>query len=177
MDVAGGYHVQAPVVIAAPGMIWRRIEVPGVEELLERGVYYGAGRSEAAQCGGESVVVVGAGNSAGQAVMHLANAGARGTMAVRGDQLGKSMSRYLVDRIAAHPHIDVRFGTEVAEVEAEDDHLAAVTLRGPGGATERLEARALFLCLGGQPRSAWAAEHGVRTDPAGFILTGPDLLT
>src|SRR5205085_1079835 len=87
VDVAGARSVRAPVVIAAPGMVWRRFEVPGVDELLGRGVYYGAGRSEAAQCGGDSVVVVGAGNSAGQAVMHLGDSGARVTMAVRGDSL------------------------------------------------------------------------------------------
>ena len=84
-------------------MDWRRLEVDGVDELLGRGVYYGAGRSEAAQCGGDDVVVVGAGNSAGQAVMNLANAGARVTMVVRGDRLGKSMSAYLVERIEAPP--------------------------------------------------------------------------
>ena len=82
-----------------PGMVWRRLEVEGIDELLGRGVYYGAGRSEAAQCGGDDVVVVGAGNSAGQAVMDLADAGARVTMLVRGDALGKTMSAYLVDRI------------------------------------------------------------------------------
>ena len=75
--------------IAAPGMEWRRLEVDGVDELLGRGVYYGAGRSEAAQCGGDDVIVVGAGNSAGQAVMNLANAGARVTMVVRGDGLAQ----------------------------------------------------------------------------------------
>ncbi len=92
-----------PATIAAPGMVWRRLDVDGVEELLGRGVYYGAGRSEAAHCGGDDVVVVGAGNSAGQAVMHLGNAGARVTMLVRGDSLSKSMSAYLVHRIARPP--------------------------------------------------------------------------
>jgi thioredoxin reductase (NADPH) len=176
LDLAGGYRVQSAVAIAAPGMVWRRLELAGVESLLGRGVYYGAGRSEAAQCGGDRVVVVGAGNSAGQAVMHLGNAGARVTMAVRGEQLGRSMSAYLVERIAAHPQIDVRLQTEVVDVDAEDDHLAAVTLRDASGAAERLPARALFLCIGGQPRTAWTADVGVRVDRAGFIETGPDLL-
>ena len=72
-------------LLAAPGMGWRRLEVDGMDELLGRGIYYGAGRSEAAQCGGDDVVVIGAGNSAGQAVMNLGNAGARVTMVVRGD--------------------------------------------------------------------------------------------
>jgi thioredoxin reductase (NADPH) len=175
IDVAGGDVLEAQVVIAAPGMVWRRLELPGIDELLGRGIYYGAGRSEAAQCGGDPVVVVGAGNSAGQAVMNLGNAGAHVTMAVRGDSLGKSMSAYLVERIAVHPLIDVRLRTQVAAVDAEDGLLAAVTLRDES-ASERLSARALFLCLGGQPRTAWAPGAGVRLDAAGFILTGPDLL-
>jgi thioredoxin reductase (NADPH) len=177
VEIEGGYEIEARAAIAAPGMVWRRLEVEGVEELLERGVYYGAGRSEAAQCGGDAVVVVGAGNSAGQAVMHLANAGAEVTMLVRGDRLGKSMSAYLVDRIAAHPRIDVRLRTEVEAVEDDGaGFLAGVRARDAEGAVERLPAVALFLCLGGQPRTGWATESGVRLDPAGFVLTGPDLL-
>jgi thioredoxin reductase (NADPH) len=176
LDVAGGYEVQAPVAIASPGMDWRRLELEGIDELLGRGVYYGAGRSEAAQCGGDPVVVVGAGNSAGQAVMNLGNAGARVTMAIRGERLGKSMSAYLVERIEAHPLIDVRLGTEVIAVDANDGMLASVMLCDSNGSNEHLAARALFLCIGGQPRTAWTADVGVRVDAAGFILTGPDLL-
>ena len=176
LQLEGGYDVEAKVVVAAPGMVWRRLDVDGVEDLLERGVYYGAGRSEAAQCGGDEVAVVGAGNSAGQAVIHLANAGARVTMLVRGDSLGRSMSAYLVERIAAHPAIDVRLRTVVEGVEAEGDLLSAVTVQSAGEAAERLPVTALFLCLGGVPRTGWAADAGVATDPAGFVLTGPDLL-
>ncbi len=176
LDLQGAHEVQARVAIAAPGMVWRSLALQGLDELLGRGVYYGAGRSEAAQCGGDPVVVVGAGNSAGQAVMNLANAGARVTMAVRGEQLGKSMSAYLVHRIEGHPLIDVRLRTEVIAIDAEAGHLAGVTLRALDGASERRPARALFLCLGGEPRTAWAADVGVRVDAAGYILTGPDLL-
>jgi thioredoxin reductase (NADPH) len=176
LRLQGGYEVEARVVVAAPGMVWRRIAVEGVEDLLERGVYYGAGRSEAVQCGGDDVAVVGAGNSAGQAVMHLASAGARVTMLVRGDSLRRSMSAYLVQRIEANPRIDVRLRTEVEAVEADGDLLSGLEVRSAGGKTERLPARALFLCLGGQPRTGWAADSGVATDRAGFVLTGPDLL-
>ena len=116
------------MVIAAPGMVWRRLEVEGIEELLGRGVYYGAGRSEATQCGGDPVVVVGAGNSAGQAVMNLAESGARVTMAVRGEDLGKSMSQYLVRRI---------------EEQSGDRREAADRGRGRGGGWEQLSAVAL----------------------------------
>jgi thioredoxin reductase (NADPH) len=82
---------------------WRRPDLDGVDELLGHGVYYGAGRSEAAQCAGQSVVVVGAGNSAGKAVLNFANAAARVTMLVRGDRLGMTMSAYLIERMKQHP--------------------------------------------------------------------------
>ena len=98
------------------------------------------------------------------------------TMLVRGESLGRSMSAYLVERIAANPRIDVRLRTVVEAVEADGDLLSAVTVRSAGGAAERLPVRALFLCLGGQPRTGWAADSGVATDAAGFVLTGPDLL-
>jgi len=172
LQLAGGYEITACTVIVAPGMVWRQLAVDGVDELLGRGVYYGAGRSEAQQCGGDPVVVVGAGNSAGQAVMNLANAGASVTMVVRGGDLGKSMSAYLVDRIEAHPLIDVRLRTKVEAVEAEDGHLVAVRVTGD----ERLPATALFLCIGGAPRTAWAQDSDIRLDAGGYILTGPDLL-
>ncbi len=177
LELAGGHTLTADVLLATTGMVWRRLELPGVEELLERGVYYGAGRSEAAQCGGDEVVVIGAGNSAGQAVMNLAGAGARVTMVVRGERLGRTMSAYLVGRVERHPLIDVRLRSQVTEVHAAGGCLAAVTVTDAGGASERRSARALFVCIGGEPRTAWAAATGVRTNGAGYILTGPDLLT
>jgi thioredoxin reductase (NADPH) len=176
VQVAGGHEVTADAMLAAPGMRWRRLEIDGVDELLGRGVYYGAGRSEAAQCGGDEVIVIGAGNSAGQAVMSLGDAGARVTMVVRGESLGRSMSAYLVDRIERHPLIDVRLRSQVTELHAPGDHLSGVTITDAGGRTEQRPAQALFACLGGMPRTGWAAEAGVRTDRNGFLCTGPDLL-
>ena len=178
LELEGGHSVRAPVVVAAPGMEWRRLEVPGFDELLGRGAYYGAGRSEAARCSGDPVVVVGAGNSAGQAVADLADVAAKVTMAVRGGDLGATMSRYLVDRIRAHPNVEVRTQTEVVAIEAdEDDELGAVVLRTRGRrAHERVPAKAVFACIGGTPRTGWADRVGVAHDGAGYILTGPDLL-
>lgn len=176
LTLDGGIHVTSDVAIAATGMIWRRLDVPGVEELLGRGVYYGAGRSEAAQCGGDRVMVVGAGNSAGQAVMHLANAGANVKMLVRGNELKLSMSGYLVDRIKAHPLIDVRYRTQVTEIHEDGGNLGEITITDADGNSERCAAVALFLCIGGQPCTAWAGEAAVRTDEQGYVLTGPDLL-
>jgi thioredoxin reductase (NADPH) len=176
VQLAGGAEVSADVMLAAPGMRWRRLELEGMDELLGRGAYYGAGRSEAAQCGGDEVVVIGAGNSAGQAVMNLGDAGARVTMVVRGEELGRTMSAYLVERIGRHPQIDVRLRTQVTELHANEGHLGEVTITDAGGASERRAAEALFACIGGTPRTEWAADAGVRTDPRGFLLTGPALL-
>ncbi|MEA2128967.1 MAG: thioredoxin reductase [Solirubrobacteraceae bacterium] len=178
LELDGGQKVRAPVVIAAPGMEWRRLDADGFEDLLGRGAYYGAGRSEATQCGGDPVVVVGAGNSAGQAAVDLADKDAKVTMAVRGDDLGKTMSRYLVDRIESHPNVDVRLNTEVAAVEPDQrGDVGGAVLRARGGrAQERVPAKAVFACIGGTPRTGWADDVGVAHDDAGYILTGPDLL-
>jgi thioredoxin reductase (NADPH) len=175
-ELSSGDEVSSDIVIVAPGMEWRRLELDGVEELLGHGVYYGAGRSEALQCAGEHVVVVGAGNSAGQAVMNLASAGARVTMVVRGDSIARSMSAYLVERVEASGAIDVRLRSEVRELHEEAGRLDAVTIEGADSAPERIAVTALFLCIGGVPRTGWAPASGVRTDRNGFILTGPDLL-
>jgi thioredoxin reductase (NADPH) len=174
--LSSGDQVTSDIVVVATGMEWRRLELDGIEELLGHGVYYGAGRSEAVQCAGEHVMVVGAGNSAGQAVMNLASAGARVTLVVRGDSLAKSMSAYLVERVEASEAIDVRLRTCLTAVHAEDSRLSAVTIESEDGAPETIEVTALFICIGGVPRTEWAAASGVRTDPKGFILTGPDLL-
>ncbi len=176
LQLDGGHEIEAPLMIVATGMAWRRLEAEGVNDLLDRGVYYGAGRSEAAQCGGEDVIVVGAGNSAGQAAMHLGNAGARVVMMVRGDSLAKSMSAYLVERIEAHPGIEVRLGSRVDSVVEEDGVLAAAMVRGPDGEGERVAATAMFVCIGGAPCTEWASGTGLRIGPAGFVLTGPDLI-
>ena len=168
--------VSADVVIVAPGMTWRELSAPGVEELLGRGVYYGAGRSEAARCGHTPVFVVGAGNSAGQAAMHLASAGAQVSMLVRGEHLASSMSAYLIERIERHPSIEVRFGTRVREAHEQDGALASVSIEDAAGNVEQRAAHALFVCIGGVPRTGWASDQGVLTDPGGYVLTGPDLL-
>jgi thioredoxin reductase (NADPH) len=169
-------EVTASVVLAAPGMDWRRLDVDGVEELLDRGVYYGAGRSEATQCSGQSVVVVGAGNSAGQAVLNFANATARVTMLVRGDRLDKTMSAY-IERIEQHPLIDVHLETQLTALHEDGDKLTAVTFVDAAGKAETRAMDAVFLCIGGRPHTDWCSREHVLTDAAGYILTGQDVLT
>jgi thioredoxin reductase (NADPH) len=176
LQLANGPELTASVTLAAPGMEWRRLDVPGIDELLDRGVYYGAGRSEAPRCSGDDVAVVGAGNSAGQAVLNLAHHGARVVMLVRAERLGASMSAYLVERIQRDPRIDVRLGTQVVDVHADETNLVAITVADGQGKIGRLAARALFLCIGGVPNTGWAEEAGVQLSDAGYVLTGPDLL-
>ena len=132
-----GSQVTASVVLAATEMDWRRLELDGVDELLNRGVYYGAGRSEAAECSGQRVVIVGAGNAAGQAVLNFANAGAQVTMLVRGNRLGKTMSAYLVERIQAHPLIEVRLETQLTGLHSSGERLNAVTTTDASGRSDR----------------------------------------
>jgi thioredoxin reductase (NADPH) len=171
-----GEQVTAEITLVAPGMEWRRLEAEGVNELVGHGVYYGAGRSEAVQCAGEHVMVVGAGNSAGQAVMNMVSAGATVTMVVRGEGLSKSMSAYLVERIEASDAVDVRLRTQVRELHEEAGRVVAVTLEGADTAPEAVRVTSVFLCIGGVPRTRWAPRSDIQTDGKGFLLTGPDLL-
>jgi thioredoxin reductase (NADPH) len=87
------------------------------------------------------------------------------------------MSAYLVDRVERHPLVEVRTRTQVTEVHADGGHLAAATIEDADGARERLAAQALFLCIGGMPRTRWAREDGPALDSKGYVYTGPDLLT
>jgi thioredoxin reductase (NADPH) len=108
--------------------------------------------------------------------MNLAAAGARVTLAVRGESLGERMSAYLVERIERHPLIEVRLRTQVSALDETRGQLASVELVDAGGATESIPARAIFLCIGGVPRTGWATGVGVRLNEAGYVVTGPDLL-
>ena len=171
-----GSEITASVVLAATGMDWRRLDLADIDELLGHGVYYGAGRSEAAQCAGQSVVVVGAGNSAGQAVLNFANATARVTMLVRGARLAKTMSAYLIRRIEQHPLIDVHLETQLTELHPNGEKIAAVTFADASGKVDTRAVDAVFLCIGGSPHTDWCSREHVVTDSAGYILTGQDLL-
>ncbi|HEY8583985.1 MAG TPA: FAD-dependent oxidoreductase, partial [Capillimicrobium sp.] len=108
--------------------------------------------------------------------LHLADAGARVRMVVRGERLGATLSAYLVERIERHPLIEIRLRQQVVALEDDGGRLRAVRVESAGGDVERLSACALFLCIGGVPRTGWAAENGVTVDASGSIVTGPDLL-
>ncbi|MDN5766288.1 MAG: FAD-dependent oxidoreductase [Humibacillus sp.] len=170
-----GGDLEARSVIIATGVSYRRLEAPGLDSLLGRGVYYGANASEAAQVAGDEVFVVGAANSAGQAALNLARHAKRVHLVVRGPALDATMSSYLVDRIQTHPSIEVLLRTEVVAAEG-DGHLERLTLADrQSRATSQAEAGWLFVFIGASPRTDWLDGAVVR-DPKGFIVTGHDLV-
>jgi thioredoxin reductase (NADPH) len=175
--LSDGTLIRGRAVLFASGLEWRRLDVPGVDDLLGAGVYYGAGPSEALACTGSRVVVVGGGNSAGQAVVRFARYAQQVTLLVRDRDLGASMSQYLIDDVTAIPNVDVRVSTQVVGVEA-DDRLRAVIARSENS-TEPvgLRADALFICIGGAPRTDGARGIGLVTNRTGYLVTGSDVAT
>jgi thioredoxin reductase (NADPH) len=154
---------------------WRRLGVPALESLLGSGVFYGAAGAEASAMRDRDVYVVGAGNSAGQAALHLARYAATVTVLVRRDSLAASMSEYLIAEIDQTPNIRVRLRTEVVD-GGGPGYLETLTLRTKGSdATQVVPAFALFLMIGAEPHTQWLPD-AVRRDDRGFILTGRDLM-
>jgi thioredoxin reductase (NADPH) len=171
--LSGGGEVGAGAVVVASGVSWRRLGVARLEALVGAGVFYGAAGSEARAMEAQDVFVVGAGNSAGQAALHLARYAASVTVLVRGDDLAASMSDYLVREIEEAPNVAVRLRTLVVD-GLGGWRLEGLRLRRGDGTTEEVPAAALFVMIGGEPRTDWLA--GVARDDRGYVLTGHDLL-
>jgi len=170
-----GAELRTSALVCATGVAWRLLDRPGVVELLHRGIYYGAAPGEAPGLRGKDVVIVGAGNSAGQAAMFFVDWARSITLVVRGARLSTSMSSYLSERIEAHPDITVRYGTEVSAALG-DDWLRRVRLRTTAGGTSELPTEAMFVCIGGEPQTQWATPRGIQVDAAGYLLTGSALI-
>ena len=172
---ADGSAIEAKAVLIATGVSYRMMTAPGLADFVGRGLYYGATASDARAPQGEDVYVVGAANSAGQAVLNIARYARRVVMVVRGETLEKSMSSYLVERIAAADNVDVRLQTEVVAGHG-DDHLQSITLADRRtGTEEEVPAEWLFAFIGASPRTDWLGDEVVR-DAKGFVLTGPELM-
>jgi thioredoxin reductase (NADPH) len=172
---ADGGEVVAHGVLLATGISYRKLEVAGADALTGRGVFYGSAATEAPACFGEDVYVVGAANSAGQAAVFLSRHARRVTLLVRSDDLGHSMSYYLMRQIEEIPNIEVRLTTQVIGVHG-DDHLEELTLCDTSAGTrETVSAGYLFAFIGAEPRTEWL-EGVIERDPRGFVLTGPDLV-
>jgi thioredoxin reductase (NADPH) len=172
--LSDGAEVAAKVVILATGVAWRRLGVPSLEALNGAGVFYGAAGSEARAMRGEDVYVVGAGNSAGQAAIHLSAYAASVTIVTIDQRLGEFMSDYLVQKVGATPNIPVVLNTEVVEGHGRQ-RLEGLTLRDRHtGATRTVPASAVFVLIGAEPRTDWL-EGVVERDERGYVLTGRDL--
>ena len=175
LRLSDGNSLTARTVVITTGAAYRRLGITEVEALQGRGVFYGAGVSEAPAMRGRRVFVIGGGNSAGQAAMHLARWAEQVTVLVRGQSLAVSMSDYLVREITAAPNVGVSYCTHVAGATGTD-HLESLLLEDwQTGASQTVPADGLFVLIGSQPRTEWLGDEVAR-DQWGFILTGLDML-
>jgi thioredoxin reductase (NADPH) len=173
----GGQDIWARAVLLSTGVEWHRIEVPGLERLLGRGILYGASRQEAHSLAGKRVFVVGGGNSAGQAAVFFSNYAAEVIMLVRGAGLAQSMSRYLIAQIAEKGNIRIESWTEVTGVHGEErlEQIATITRDPAGGRISATrDADALLLMIGATANTSWLPST-LERDAKGYIYTGRDL--
>jgi thioredoxin reductase (NADPH) len=157
------------------GSQYRRLEAPGLDELMGAGIYYGTARSDVLFHTGGDVFIVGGANAAGQAALLAAEYARSVTLLIRGARLTEGMSQYLVERCERHPKIEVRANTRVAEVSGDGRLERIVLVDSVGGERQELHADALFILIGGEPTSS-CARGWLRRDVHGFLVTGPDVL-
>jgi thioredoxin reductase (NADPH) len=173
VELDDGARVEARTVVIATGARYRKLPVPDLERFESTSVFYAATLVEAQLCVGDPVVVVGGGNSGGQATLFLAGHAARVTLVVREDELSENMSRYLADRIERSPDVDVRVHTEVRELVGDRALEAIVVEDAHASERERLEALALFVFIGATPHTGWLGGQ-LELDDGGYIRTGGD---
>jgi thioredoxin reductase (NADPH) len=178
LELKDGRKLRAKTAVVAAGARYRRPAIPRLEQFEGRGVWYWASPIEARMCRQEEVVLIGAGNSAGQAAVFLSGYAKKIYMLVRGESLQKSMSRYLVDRIAAISNIEVLMQTEVVTLSgSQESFLEKVRWRhNPTGQETEKPIRNVFLFIGADPATEWLRDFGVGLDDKGFVLTGADAI-
>jgi len=176
LGLASDERVRARAVVIASGVRYRRLAVADIDTFESASVHYWVSPVEAKLCSGQEVALVGAGNSAGQAAVYLASQVAKVWMLVRGPSLAASMSRYLVDRIAGLPNVEVLPQTEVSALEGQGSMLEAIRCRDRStGEETRRPMRHLFSFIGADPNTAWLSRSDVALDEKGFVRTGLDL--
>jgi thioredoxin reductase (NADPH) len=174
IGLSEGSEVLARSVIVATGASYRRLDLDRLERFEGVSVHYAATEAEAQRCEGEEVAVVGGGNSAGQAALFLAGRARRVYLLIRGGDLGKGMSSYLVDRVARAENVELLANTEVRELLGEDRLSGVVVEDNRSGAHRTLRARALFVFVGAHANTGWL-RGAVELDEGGFVLTGREL--
>lgn len=171
LPLSSGQSVLTKCVLVSSGVTYRQLDLPGCSRLEGAGVYYAATSVEARGCEGETAVVVGGGNSAGQAAMFLSEHAQRVLLLIRGDDLTKSMSQYLCQRISTQANIELRKNTEVAEVCGGESVESIKMRNNVTGKIDESPCAGLFIFVGAKPHSDWLPQHVLR-DEKGFILTG-----
>jgi len=174
IELSDGQVVNGRTVIVATGAQYRKLDLPELERFEGVGVYYAATQTEAQMCAGDPAVIVGGGNSAGQAAMYLSHHAASCRLMIRGGDLGKSMSRYLIDELENRPEVELMTYTEIVELKGGQSLEAVVVVDNRTGARRELEARALFVFIGADPHTDWLRDH-VAMDEHCFLITGRDL--
>jgi thioredoxin reductase (NADPH) len=170
----GGDVLRARTIILACGVAWRRLEIEGFERLAGKGIFYGAARSEAANTHGLDVHIVGAGNSAGQAALFFSAHARSVTILCRGDTIGKSMSRYLVDQLEMRSNVQVLHRSQVVAAHGETSLEAIDVASSATGETTRLESGGLFMFIGADAETGWLPPE-IALDSRGYVLTGADV--
>ncbi len=171
IDLDDGQYALARTVVVATGARWRTLSAEGAERFAGAGIYYAAMATDAERCRGEDVIVVGGGNSAGQAAVHLSNGARSVRVVVRSDGLAATMSRYLLERLESRPNIEIVTGTEISAVHG-DDGLEHADLRDRAdGSVERVPVSAIFVMIGAEPCTE-AVHMMLELDEAGYIRCG-----
>jgi thioredoxin reductase (NADPH) len=174
LRLSDGSEISCHVLMLAMGVSWNRLPASGADRFTGSGIYYGAAATEAMHAKGQTVYMVGGGNSAGQAAMYFKDFASKVVLVVRGDSLRVKMSDYLVNRIESTENIEVRLNTEISACSGSE-HLEELELRdNQSGRVDTVPARYLFVFLGATPRTDWLRDV-VACDARGFVLTGPDL--
>jgi thioredoxin reductase (NADPH) len=172
LTLASGEKISSRTVVVASGAEYRRLNVADLDQYEGSHVHYWASPLETRLCQGEEIALVGAGNSAGQAVVYLASVAKKVWMLVRGDSIEATMSRYLCERIAAQPNIEVLVQTEVTKLEGRDGALENICWRNRQTKHETCRPiRHLFLLIGAAPNTRWLVQSGIAVDPKGFVVT------
>ena len=173
--LSDGSQVRGRTVIVATGVTYERLGIASLEDLVGRGVFYGAAVSEAPAMAGRPVYVVGGGNSAGQAALHLAKYASHVTLLVRGSGLAASMSEYLIEQLRSTRNVSIAHRAQVVSGAAADGCLDALRIEHlDDGRTEVVPAAGLFVLIGSRPHTAWL-EGSLERDDNGYLLTGRDV--
>lgn len=171
--LGNGQRIRAAAVVVATGAQYRRLSLDRLEQFEGAGIYYAATEMEARYCAGTEAVIIGGGNSAGQAAMFLSRSAQHVRLVVRGSSLANSMSKYLADRLEANSAVTIEYDTTVVSLQG-GEHLEGVTIRHHGDDSERhIDTKAMFIMIGAKPNTGWLSDL-IELDQKGFILTGPE---